>query len=48
MKLTGQKTEAVYRRYAIVDSGMLQEALEKLGMLHTAEATGIEKRTSIA
>jgi hypothetical protein len=37
-KLTGHKTEAVYRRYAIVDSAMLQEAAAKLGALHTAEA----------
>jgi integrase len=38
MKLTGHKTEAVYRRYAIVDSTMLQEAVDKLGALHAAEA----------
>ena len=29
MKLTGHKTEAVYRRYAITDSAMLQEAAVK-------------------
>jgi integrase len=38
MKLTGHKTEAVYRRYAIVDSGMLQEAAARLGKFHAAEA----------
>jgi len=38
MKLTGHKTEAVYRRYAITDSAMLQEAVEKLGALHAAES----------
>jgi integrase len=38
MKLTGHKTEAVYRRYAIVDSTMLQEAVDKLGALHAVEA----------
>ena len=38
MKLTGHKTEAVYRRYAIVDSTMLQEAVDKLGALHEVEA----------
>lgn len=38
IKLTGQKTEAVYRRYAITDSAMLQEAAAKLDPLHTAEA----------
>jgi len=37
MKLTGHKTEAVYRRYAIVDSAMLEEAGEKLAALHAAE-----------
>jgi len=37
MAMTGHKTEAVYRRYAIVDSGMLQEAAAKLGALHAAE-----------
>jgi hypothetical protein len=30
MKLTGHKTEAVYRRYAIVSSGDLAEASRKL------------------
>jgi integrase len=38
MKLTGHKTEAVYRRYAITDSVMLQEAAVKLAVLHAAEA----------
>jgi integrase len=38
MNMTGHKTEAVYRRYAIVDSAMLQEAAAKLGALHAAEA----------
>jgi len=42
MKLTGHKTEAVYRRYAITDSAMLQEAAVKLATLHAAE----EKRPS--
>lgn len=37
MKLTGHQTEAVYRRYAIVDSGMLQEGVGKLAVLHAAE-----------
>jgi len=48
MKLTGHKTEALYRRYAIVDSGMLQEAIEKLSTLHAAEAASAENRKSIA
>jgi integrase len=38
MKLTGHNTEAVYRRYAIIDPGMLQEAAVKLGALHAAQA----------
>jgi integrase len=38
MKLTGHKTEAVYRRYAITDSAMLQEAAVKLAVLHAWEA----------
>lgn len=38
MKLTGHKTEAVYRRYAITDAAMLQEAAAKLAALHAAEA----------
>jgi integrase len=39
MKLTGHLTEAVYRRYAITDSAMLQEAAVKLAALHAADAT---------
>ena len=33
MKLTGHKTEAVYRRYAIVSSGDLADASRKLHAL---------------
>lgn len=36
MAITGHKTEAVYRRYAIVDSVTLQDAGEKLNRLHAA------------
>lgn len=46
MKMTGHKTEAVYRRYAIVDSAMLQEAALKLSAFHLAENS--EKRQSHA
>ncbi len=35
MKLTGHKTEAVYRRYAIADEVALAEGVEKLAKLHT-------------
>ena len=31
MKMVGHKTEAIYRRYAIVDEAMMQSAAEKLG-----------------
>ena len=34
MKLTGHKTEAVYRRYAIADAAALTEGVEKLARLH--------------
>jgi integrase len=37
MEMTGHKTETVFRRYAIVDSAMLQEAATKLSKLHQAE-----------
>jgi integrase len=37
MAMTGHKTDAVYQRYAIVDSSMLQDAAEKLSALHAAE-----------
>jgi hypothetical protein len=30
MKMVGHKTEAIYRRYAIVDEAMMQSAAEKL------------------
>lgn len=37
MRMTGHKTESVYRRYAITDSAMLQEAGVKLAAFHAAE-----------
>lgn len=39
MKMTGHKTEAVYRRYAIVDESMMRDAADKLAALHVADAT---------
>ena len=30
MKMVGHKTEAIYRRYAIVDEAMLREGAERL------------------
>jgi integrase len=38
MSLTGHKTEAVYRRYAIVDSVAQAEGVAKLAALHSAPA----------
>ena len=37
MKMTGHLTETVYRRYAIVDEGMMREASEKLAALHAGD-----------
>src|SRR5262245_44703593 len=37
-RLSGHKTEAVYRRYAIVDSAMLKEGVAKLADFHSAPA----------
>jgi integrase len=38
MRMTGHKTEAVYRRYAITDFAMLQEAAVKLAAFHAADS----------
>jgi integrase len=37
MAMVGHKTEAIYRRYAIVDEGMLKEAASKLAAFHSAQ-----------
>lgn len=37
MKMTGHKTESVYRRYAIVDEAMLREGAEKLAAFHAGK-----------
>ena len=34
MKLTGHKTESIYRRYAIVSESDLSEGVSKLAALH--------------
>lgn len=39
MRLTGHKTEAVYRRYAISSAADLARGVEKLAALHEVEAT---------
>ena len=38
MKLTGHKTESIYRRYAIVSEADLTEGVEKLSRLHRAQS----------
>ena len=38
MKMTGHKTESVYRRYAIVEEQMLGEGAEKLARLAALQA----------
>ena len=45
MKLTGHKTESVYRRYAIVAEGDLAEGVAKLAVLH--QALGDAPRTVV-
>jgi integrase len=51
MKLTGHKTESVYRRYAIVSEADLAEGVKKLDALHEREreeaATRPESRTVV-
>ena len=46
MKLTGHKTEAVYRRYAIVREADLSEGLKKLARLE--DALGVESKTDLS
>ena len=38
MKMVGHKTEAIYRRYAIVDAAMLKEGGEKLAAYSKSQA----------
>jgi integrase len=40
MKLTGHKTETVYRRYAIVSPADLKAGVEKLAKLHVEQSAG--------
>ena len=37
MAMVGHKTESIYRRYAIADESMLQEAAVKLATLRQAD-----------
>jgi hypothetical protein len=43
MKMVGHKTESIYRRYAIVDSKMLEEAAAKLAGLQATETAETRK-----
>ena len=47
MKLTGHKTESVYRRYAIVSEADLSEGLKRLATLHDRDARAIEKSRTV-
>ena len=40
MKMVGHKTEAIYRRYAIVDEVMLREGAEKLARAEEGKVLG--------
>ncbi len=42
MKLTGHKTEAIYRRYAIVTESDLVEAVRMLQSRHIGRPSGAE------
>jgi hypothetical protein len=44
--MTGHTTEAVYRRYAIVDETMLREGALKLQTLHTSHASASQPATA--
>jgi integrase len=49
MKLTGHKTESVYRRYAIADEAALSEGVEKLARLHASRGPkGAEGRSAVS
>ena len=39
MKMVGDKTESIYRRYAIVGKSDLREAVEKLGAVTAVTAS---------
>jgi integrase len=48
MKLTGHKTESVYRRYAIVSEADLSEGVAKLAALHESNGSNAESRRVVA
>ena len=48
MKLTGHKTESVYRRYAIVSESDLAEGVAKLAALHQANSDNASQPKVVA
>jgi integrase len=48
MKLSGHKTESVYRRYAIVSERDLAEGVRKVADLQAADTTAVGRAVSIA
>jgi hypothetical protein len=42
MAMVGHKTEAIYRRYAIVDAGALRDAAAKLDDVANGHSTGTQ------
>ena len=43
MKLAGHQTEAMYRRYAIVDEAMLREGAERLARAEQGKVGKVER-----
>ena len=48
MKITGHKTELIYRRYAIVDTKAIDEGLAKLAALHQSDGQAPSTVVSLA
>jgi hypothetical protein len=46
MKLTGHKTEAIYRRYAIVSAGDLREAVQRLNGYTSGDTQQLQRRSA--
>ena len=47
MKLTGHKTESVYRRYAIVSEADLSDGLRRLATLHDRDANAVKQSRTV-
>jgi hypothetical protein len=48
MKLTGHKTEAIYRRYAIVSEADLAAGVTRLAVLHESLTKATRRRSDAA